>query len=231
VSGKQHRCRQREAGGAGHLLPGKASFLLAGSPAEVWFSIGDAATASPPAWHQPPPALHVFPGGVCIQALHQALGLSSGDRGGLGHIPKPGGLSTRAEAGEYSPGEGTTPRCPTRPVLSQNVRDCKGPLWVTQSRLHTTLTRRVLNISRERDSTASLGSLGQGSVTLRGKFFLMFLFPAELGAASNLLLKAVASLSDARCPSPPSASFSPLFQPALLLHLVSTNLILFLMAI
>jgi len=46
---------------------------------------------------------------------------------------------------------------------------------VTQSRLHRTLFRRVLNISREGDSTASLGSLGQGSVTLRGKkFFLMF---------------------------------------------------------
>jgi len=31
-----------------------------------------------------------------------------------------------------------------------------------------------LNISREGDSTASLGSLGQGSITLRGKkFFLM----------------------------------------------------------
>jgi len=37
------------------------------------------------------------------------------------------------------------------------------------------LSRRVLNISREGDSPASLGSLGQGSVTLRGKkFFLMF---------------------------------------------------------
>jgi len=37
------------------------------------------------------------------------------------------------------------------------------------------LSRWVWNISREGDSTASLGSLGQGSVTLRGKkFFLMF---------------------------------------------------------
>ena len=45
---------------------------------------------------------------------------------------------------------------------------------VTYSRLHRTLSRRALNISRERDSTASLGSLFQGSVTLRGKkFFLM----------------------------------------------------------
>ena len=46
---------------------------------------------------------------------------------------------------------------------------------VTYSRLHRTLSRWVLNISREGDSTASLGSLFQGSVTLRGKkFFLMF---------------------------------------------------------
>jgi len=37
------------------------------------------------------------------------------------------------------------------------------------------LSRRVLNISREGDSTTSLGSLFQCSVTLRGKkFFLMF---------------------------------------------------------
>jgi len=40
---------------------------------------------------------------------------------------------------------------------------------VTYSRLHRTLSRRVLNISREGDSTTSLGSLCQGSVTLRGK--------------------------------------------------------------
>ena len=43
------------------------------------------------------------------------------------------------------------------------------------SRLHRTLSRWVLNISREGDSTTSLGSLFQCSVTLRGKnFFLMF---------------------------------------------------------
>jgi len=35
---------------------------------------------------------------------------------------------------------------------------------VTQTRLHSTVSRRVWNISREGDSTASLGSLGQGSV-------------------------------------------------------------------
>ena len=49
------------------------------------------------------------------------------------------------------------------------------PSRVTQSRLHSTAARRGWNISREGDSTASLGSLGQGSVTLRGKkFFLGF---------------------------------------------------------
>ena len=46
---------------------------------------------------------------------------------------------------------------------------------VTYSRLHRTLSRWVLNISREGDSTTSLGSLFQCSITLRGKkFFLMF---------------------------------------------------------
>ena len=46
---------------------------------------------------------------------------------------------------------------------------------VTYSRLQRTLSRWVLNISREGDSTTSLGSLCQCSVTLRvKKFFLMF---------------------------------------------------------
>ena len=44
---------------------------------------------------------------------------------------------------------------------------------VTYSRLHSTAPRRVWNISREGDSTASLGSLGQGSITLRGKKSLL----------------------------------------------------------
>jgi len=49
------------------------------------------------------------------------------------------------------------------------------PSRVTQSRGHSTAARGGWNISREGDSTASLGSLGQGSVTLRGKkFFLGF---------------------------------------------------------
>ena len=48
------------------------------------------------------------------------------------------------------------------------------PSRVTQSRLHRTLSRRGWNISREGDSTTSLGSLFHCSVTLRGKkFFLM----------------------------------------------------------
>jgi len=42
---------------------------------------------------------------------------------------------------------------------------------VTYSSLYRTLSRQVLNISGEGDSTTSLGSLGQGSVTLRGKKF------------------------------------------------------------
>ena len=44
---------------------------------------------------------------------------------------------------------------------------------VTYSRLHRTLSRRVLNISREGDSTTSLSSLFQCSVTLRGKKFFL----------------------------------------------------------
>jgi len=48
---------------------------------------------------------------------------------------------------------------------------------VTYSRLHRILSRRVLNISREGDSTTSLGSLFQCSVTLRGKTF----FPLPFG--------------------------------------------------
>jgi len=48
---------------------------------------------------------------------------------------------------------------------------------VTQSRLHSTASRQVLNISRAGDSTAPLSSLVQGSVTLKVKqFSLMFMF-------------------------------------------------------
>ena len=46
---------------------------------------------------------------------------------------------------------------------------------VTYSRLHRTSSSRVLNISREGDSTISLGSLFQCSIIFREKkFFLMF---------------------------------------------------------
>jgi len=69
------------------------------------------------------------------------------------------------------------PSCPApascgRIPESQHGRGWKGPLGspsptpcpsrVTQSRLHSTTSRGGLNISREGDSTASLGSLGQG---------------------------------------------------------------------
>ena len=48
---------------------------------------------------------------------------------------------------------------------------------VTYSRLHRTSSRQVLNISREGDSAAPLGSLFQCSVTLKGKnFFLVFIW-------------------------------------------------------
>ena len=48
---------------------------------------------------------------------------------------------------------------------------------VTYSRLHKTTSRQVLNISREEDSTNSLGSPLQCSVTLRiNKFFLLFCY-------------------------------------------------------
>ena len=82
------------------------------------------------------------------------------------------------------------------------------PSRVTHSRLHSTASRRVWNISREGDSTASLGSLGQGSVTLRGKkFFLVFrrnflcfsLCPLPLVLLLGTTGKSLASSS---CPPP-----------------------------
>ena len=78
---------------------------------------------------------------------------------------------------------------PASPLSLHRIRECSGlegtfvghlvqPPWpcrVTQSRLHRTLSRQALNISREGHSTTSLDSLGQGSVTLRvKKFFLGF---------------------------------------------------------
>jgi len=75
-----------------------------------------------------------------------------------------------------------------KPTQNDRITECwgwKGPLGVTQSNPlpkqgHPQQAAQHrgqggLNISREGDSPASLGSLGQGSVTLRGKkFFLMF---------------------------------------------------------
>ena len=61
---------------------------------------------------------------------------------------------------------------------------------VTYSRPHRTLSRRVLNISREADSTTSLGSLFQCSVTLRGKTGSDFMCvgPSILDKRSNSVL-------------------------------------------
>ena len=71
---------------------------------------------------------------------------------------------------EWSGLEGTSVGHPVQP-----------PCWsrVTQSRLHRTASRRVLNISREGDSTTSLGSLCQGSITLRVKKFFLINHPAN----------------------------------------------------
>ena len=71
------------------------------------------------------------------------------------------------------------------------------------------MSRRVLNISREGDSTNSLGSLGQGSVTLRGKkFFLSFSW--------NFLCFSL-------CPLPLVLSLDHPHQPGNLLLLLGTD--------
>ena len=68
---------------------------------------------------------------------------------------------------------------------SQNGRGWKGPLWSSSppplpkqgllQQAAQDLVQWVFNISREGDSTTSLGSLFQCSVTLRGKKFLLML--------------------------------------------------------
>ena len=60
--------------------------------------------------------------------------------------------------------EGTSVSHPVQPSCRSRV---------TYSRQHRTLSRWILNISGEGDSTTSLGSLCQGSVTLRGKKFFL----------------------------------------------------------
>ena len=77
---------------------------------------------------------------------------------------------------------GWGPRFTQNPSMVRVGRDlCGSPSpapcrsRVTHSRLHRTSSRQGLNISREGDSITPLGSLFQGSFTLRGKkFFLMF---------------------------------------------------------
>jgi len=56
--------------------------------------------------------------------------------------------------------EGTSMGHPVQPPCRSRV---------TQSRLHRTASRWVLNISREGDSATSLGSLGKGSVTFKSE--------------------------------------------------------------
>ena len=65
---------------------------------------------------------------------------------------------------------------------------------VTYSKLHRTLSRRVLNISREGDSP---GSLFQCSVTLRGKkFFLMFLITnSSISSIQDFILELIILIS------------------------------------
>jgi len=97
---------------------------------------------------------------------------------------------------------------------------------VTYSRLHRTLSRRVLNISREAESTASLGSLFQCSVTLRvKKFFLMFrwnflcfnLCPLplvlSLGTTEKNLIKVGKVCGKREHPSPGRHSWGKLLEP------------------
>ena len=121
------------------------------------------------------------------QQLHVELVWASAhvpDKAGTGYNPmrwsQPGKVCTRPLS---------FPQKFYRPLQNHRNTECSGsegtsryhlvqpPCWsrVTYSRLHRTLSRRVLNISREGDSTTSLGNLFQGFVTLRvKKFFLMF---------------------------------------------------------
>jgi len=103
----------------------------------------------------------------CFAPCEQGTSLA---RGGLSCSPRLHALHQLPPSShritERSGLEGTSVGHPVQPPC---------PSMVTHSRLHRTLSRRVLNISREGESTASLGSLGQGSITLRvKKFFLMF---------------------------------------------------------
>ena len=95
----------------------------------------------------------------------------------LRHLAK-GGLSCGSafgEAAEVHPASQNPRAAGVGRALCGSPSPTPCPSRITHSRMHSTTSRRGWNISREGDSTASLGSLGQGSVILRGKkFFLGF---------------------------------------------------------
>ena len=118
------------------------------------------------------------------------FGLGGGERGWcrvfcfelLGPVPGPGDAVARHPQNQRMVGVGRA-LCG-----SPSPTPCRSR--VTQSRLHSTASRRSLNVSREGDSTASLGSLSQGSVTLRGKkFFLGFFRCYPSSRASSFVLR------------------------------------------
>jgi len=145
--------------------------------AGMWLGLGCSSGASPgvtPWW--PPPKWHQCPSSLWSWvAQNHRITESQNDR--------------MVEVGRDLCGPPSPTPCPSR---------------VTQSRMHSTASRQGWNISREGDSTASLGSLGQGSITLRGKkFFLMH------GDTRPLAQRIPCSPSLTKLPSPAFSSKIP----------------------